>query len=84
MEFGLKPAKTKKAKPGDLPVRLVPAGESFTLAWKDGRKVDLKFLAPPRTSSEPPRVETVEENRFYRWQRFHFGTPSGRASSSSG
>jgi hypothetical protein len=70
--FKLQPAKSSEATPGDFPVTLVADGESFTLAWKNGRKMDLKFIAPPRASRERPSVETVEESRFYRWQRIHF------------
>jgi len=70
--FAFEAEKTRRAKPGRFPVTLVVDGESFTLRWKNGIKMDLKFIAPPRTSAEPPRLETVEENRFYRWQRLHF------------
>ncbi len=72
VQFKLQASTGKGKKPGDLPVTLQREGESFTLTWKDGRKVELKLIAPPRTSGEPPRLETVEENRFYRWQRIHF------------
>ena len=34
--------------------------------------MELKLIAPPRTSREAPRLEIVEENRFFRWQRLHF------------
>jgi hypothetical protein len=70
--FALQPAKVSEATPGDFPVALLVEGESYTLAWQDGRKMDLKFIAPPRASREQPRMETVEENRFFRWQRLHF------------
>jgi len=39
----------------------------------------MKFIAPPRASREPPRVETVEENCCYRWQRFQFPDREWRA-----
>jgi hypothetical protein len=37
--------------------------------------MELKPIAPPRTSSELPRLEIVEENRFFRWQRIHLADP---------
>jgi len=70
--FGLQPAEVSEATPGEFPVTLLAEGESFTLAWKDGRKMDLKFIAPRRGSREPARLESVEENHFFRWQRLHF------------
>ncbi len=70
--FTLQPAEVNEATSGDFPVALVADGESFALTWKHGRKLALKFIAPPRASREPPSVETVEESRFYRWQRIHF------------
>jgi hypothetical protein len=70
--FTLQPAKAQDNKPAAFPVMLTADGEAFTLTWKDGRNMELKFIAPPRTTHEPPRVETVEENRSYRWQRLHF------------
>src|SRR5208282_2062178 len=45
------------------------------LAWPDGRKIDLTLVAPPRTSSEVPRLEIVEANQFYRWERLHYPDP---------
>lgn len=72
LEFKLLPAKARHEKPRDFPVTLQPKGESFSLVWKDGREVTLKPLAPPRQSSQPPTIENVEENQFYRWQRFRF------------
>jgi hypothetical protein len=71
VKFALQPAKSSDATPADFPVTLLAEGESFTLAWKDGRKMDLKFIAPPRASREPVRFESVEENGFFRWQRLH-------------
>ena len=71
--FTLERAQAQLEEAAAFPVTLVVKGESLMLQWNDARKMDLKFLAPARTSAEPPRVETVEENRFYRWQRLHFG-----------
>jgi len=71
VEFIAETARQKKDRSCDLPVTLRVADESFKLEWKDGRAADLKLIAPPRISSEPPRVETVEENRYFRWQRIH-------------
>ncbi len=72
VEFKLQTTTAKVERPADFPVTLQTRGESFTLVWQDGRKMDLKLIAPPRTSREAPRLETVEENGFFRWQRLHF------------
>jgi len=72
VKFVLQPARSSEATPADFPVTLLAEGESFTLAWKDGRKMDLKFIAPPRAPRESARLESVEENHFFRWQRLHF------------
>jgi len=75
LEFTLETARIKKQKSAELPVALTANDESFDLVWKGGRKMNLKLIAPRRTSSEPPRLEIVEENRFYRWQRIHLADP---------
>jgi hypothetical protein len=71
----LQTTKPKKEKPEQAAVTLLANGESLHLAWKDGRRTDLKLIAPPRTSSEAPLVETIEENQFFRWQRLRFSDP---------
>src|SRR5262249_17249718 len=40
--------------------------------FRRGPEVELQLLAPERKSKEPARVELVESNPFYRWERFHF------------
>lgn len=71
VEFTLETARNRKQETVELPVTLTVNDESFELVWKDGRKMKLRLIAPRRTSSEPPRLEIVEENQFYRWQRIH-------------
>ena len=73
--FTLETTKAKREKPGAFPVMMVTSGESLRLVWADGRKMELKLIAPPRTSSEAPRLEIVETNQFVRWQRLHFPDP---------
>jgi hypothetical protein len=73
--FTLETARPESRKPVHFPVTVRSDGETFHFVWKDGRKVDLKLIAPPRTSAEPARLEIVEEGRFFRWQRLHFADP---------
>ena len=73
--FTFEAAKAKRDKPKAFPVTMLATGDSLQLAWPDGRKMDLKLIAPPRTSSEAPRLELVETNQFFRWQRLHFPDP---------
>ena len=75
VEFTLETTKAQSERPRGLPVALLAKGESLQLAWADGRKLDVELIAPPRTSSEPPSVEIVEANQFFRWQRLHFPDP---------
>ena len=73
--FTLETTKAHSERTRNLAVTLLAKGESFQLVWTDGRKMEVKLIAPPRTSSEPPSVETVEANQFFRWQRLHFPDP---------
>ena len=73
--FTLETTKAKREKAGVFPVMMLTSGESLRLIWTDGRKMELKLIAPPRTSIEPPRLEVVETNQFFRWERFHFPDP---------
>ena len=75
VKFTLETTKAKREKPGAFPVMMLASGESLRLVWTDGRKTELKLIAPPRTSSEAPRLEVVETNQFFRWQRLHFPDP---------
>ena len=58
-----------------LPAQLQTKEDSLELVWDQGPRVNLKLLAPPRTSKAPARVEVVEANRFYRWERLHYPDP---------
>lgn len=72
VRFKLRKTKTEAQSAAELPVQLVVEDDSFVLTWAGGQRSRLRFKAPPRTSQELPRLELVEENRFYRWQRLHF------------
>ena len=58
--FMLQPAKPSQAAPGDFPVTLVGDGDSFTLGWKNGRKVELKFIAPQRQKTTRNSTASTE------------------------
>jgi hypothetical protein len=75
VRFALSKSRRREAPVAELPVRLLIEGEFFTLTWADGRCVALRFIAPPGISRDPPRLELVEANRFYRWQRLHLPDP---------
>jgi hypothetical protein len=75
VEFTLETTKAKRDKPGAFPVTVLANGESIQLVWTDGRKMHLNLIVPPKTSSEPPQLEIVETNQFFRWQRLHFPDP---------
>ncbi|MBI3852885.1 MAG: hypothetical protein HY298_21735 [Verrucomicrobia bacterium] len=64
------------AKPtDDFPIRTMFEDGSLTFIWTDGNRVELRLLAPQRTSTNAPRVEIVEHNQYFRWQRLHLDDP---------
>jgi hypothetical protein len=72
MNFALQAVARKERRRRSRPVAVAVRGESLSLTWKKGWQVDLRLLAPTRTSAEAPRHEVVEDNQFYLWQRWHF------------
>ena len=74
-DFTLTAAPAKKQRQPKFPASIRFEGESPVLEWRDGRRIDLNLIAPSRTSPAAPREEVVEDNRYYRWQRFHFADP---------
>jgi len=73
--FSMRPVASDKSAVRGLPVTAELRGETVTLTWKNGERVKASLLAPSRTSKEAPRIELVEENDAYRWQRWHFSDP---------
>jgi hypothetical protein len=50
-------------------------GEKVTIAYSGSVRLTAQLLAPPRTTSQPPRVETVESNAHFFWQRIVLPDP---------
>ncbi len=75
VEFTLDTARLKSERRKGFPVTLLASNEWFRLTWEEGLKVELKLIAPSRTANEAPRLEIVEENQCFRWQRFHLPDP---------
>lgn len=73
--FSMRPVASDKPAARVLPVTAALQGETVTLTWKNGKRVEASLLAPARTSTEAPRLEVVEDNDAYRWQRWHFPDP---------
>lgn len=71
VNFHLKPVIEVEKSPY-LPVDIAVEGENVRIAYKNGFDIKLKLLAPARTSSEKPEVETVESNANFLWRRFRF------------
>jgi len=72
MRFTLRPARPNEGRPPSRPVTVVVSGDSVSLSWKQGWRVVLRPLAPARACTEVPRLEVVEDNGFYLWERWHF------------
>jgi hypothetical protein len=75
VKFSLLPIASEKSTVRALAVTAALLDENVTLTWKTGERAELKLLAPARTSTEAPRLEVVEDNETYRWQRWHFPDP---------
>lgn len=75
VKFSLQPVASKKSWTQSLPVTAAVRDESILLTWSEGQRVELSLLAPARTSTLAPRLESVEDNEAYRWQRWHFPDP---------
>jgi len=73
--FTFKPGKARPAKVAGRTADCQLEGESLRLHWPDGPALHARLLAPARSSAEPPRVELVESNAFFHWQRFHWPDP---------
>lgn len=50
-------------------------GEQVTIAYEEGATFTAQLLAPPRSTSQQARVETVEENAHFLWQRITLPDP---------
>jgi hypothetical protein len=71
VEVVLKPAARQPEKPTVFPATVEVNGDTVTIAYDGGPRVKATLLGPPRASSEPPRVETVESHEYFLWQRVH-------------
>src|SRR6185295_10276520 len=58
-----------------LPVEFEFEGDKLAVKYSKGPALNMRLLAPARTSAEAPRREVVESNAFYRWERFHLADP---------
>jgi len=72
VSFSLRPVAAGKSAARALPVKAALQGETVILTWKNGDRVEVSLLAPTSTSIEAPRLEVVEDNDAYCWQRWHF------------
>ena len=75
VKFSFRPVAAGTSAARALPVTAALQGESVTLTWQKGDRVDVRLLAPARASTEAPRLEMVEDNGAYLWQRWHFPDP---------
>lgn len=52
-----------------FPVTVRISGERVTIAYEDGATFTAQLLAPQRSTSQRARVETIEQNAHFLWQR---------------
>ena len=70
VEFEIRPTVESVAST-DFPVIVEVDETQIRVQYADGPELTAELLAPQRVSAGAARVETVEENPFFRWQRFH-------------
>jgi dienelactone hydrolase len=75
VKFSLRPVVLTNLPAQEWPMTVAMQDGMLMLNWKNGPRVKLNLLAPQRTSTAAPRLEIVEENHVYRWQRWHFADP---------
>ena len=71
VQFTLRPTNARTKHPSRSPVKFECRGEKIVVRYQKGPELELDLLAPARSSREAPRLEVVESNAFYRWERFH-------------
>lgn len=69
VRFTLTPVAEKSTNRLPFPATVRVRGEKVTIAYAGGARLTAHLLAPPRSTSEPARVETVEQNAHFLWQR---------------
>ena len=69
VRFTLTPVAEKSANRLSFPATVRVSGEKVTIAYEGGARLTAHLLAPPRSTSEPAYVETVEQNAHFLWQR---------------
>lgn len=71
VQFILQPTQRVSEPVQSLPVDVKVDDETVTISYHDGLNLKVYLLAPPRTSSRTSRVELVESNANFLWQRIH-------------
>jgi len=74
VRFVFRPAPSKPM-PARFAVSAKVEGEAVTIAYRNGPTLTARLIAPARQSTAPPRVETVESNAYFLWQRVHLPDP---------
>lgn len=69
--FSLTPDSDTQIVETPFPMDIQTTPEGVTLAYHDGLALQARFVAPPRVSTDAPRIEIVESNAYFIWQRIH-------------
>lgn len=75
VQFTFKPGTAKAARAIHQAVKFQIEGESLGLDCTGGPTLRARLLAPARSANAPPRLELVESNACFLWQRFHWADP---------
>lgn len=77
LAFDLQPVPADSPRPTRSPghAHFTLSEGTLNLEWPHRGPVRVELIAPPRTSHEPPRLETVETNASFHWVRWHLPDP---------
>ena len=53
----------------------VLTADGIVITCRDGSRLAARVVAPLRTTTDAPRLEVVEQNAYYRWERLHVPDP---------
>jgi hypothetical protein len=75
VSFSLHPVPAPPGGGRAFPAEVAVNGETVTVRYGKALSFQARLLAPPRTARDTPRIETVESNAAFRWQRIHLADP---------
>src|SRR5438552_4720755 len=73
--FAFRPATPKTKKTSKPAIEFEFLEHKLIVKYAAGPVLNMRLIAPARTSTDAPRRELVESNAFYLWERIHLPDP---------